>query len=118
MASWIKKNMIGVTRADSLWVQLSLTDADGNEYVPAETDVIKFGLKQTTSDEERPFVEKIIPNDTLELKLTPEDTDREPGLYWYDVEVTMGDGTFVDTVIPPTKFKILEEVGNWRRWDG
>ena len=115
MANWIKKNIIGLTRADSMKVKLNLVDSQGNEYVPNPHDVIKFGLKTSTDDEEHPIIEKIISPETLELELTPEETDIEPGEYFYDVEVTMSTG-FVTTVIPPTKFKILPEVGNWRRW--
>lgn len=115
MANWIKKNIIGLTRADSMKVKLNLVDNQGNEYIPDSHDVIKFGLKTSTNDEEQPIIEKIISPQTLELELTPEETDIEPGEYFYDVEVTMSNG-FVTTAIPPTKFKILPEVGNWRRW--
>lgn len=45
MSSWIKKNIISVTKGDSLWTQLSLSDSDGNEYVPDSGDVIIFSLK-------------------------------------------------------------------------
>lgn len=115
MANWIKKNIIGLTRGDSMKVKLNLVDSQGNEYIPDQGDIIKFGLKTSTEDEERPMIEKVISPETMELSLTPEDTDIEPGNYYYDVEVTMNNG-FVTTVIPPTKFVILPEVGNWRRW--
>lgn len=113
MASWIKKNIISVTRADSLWTKLQLADSDGNEYIPDPNDVIKFALKTSTDDSEEPIVSKIIPNDTLELRLDPEDTDYPVGDYYYDIEITLTNG-FVDTVVGPCKFKITPEVGNWR----
>ena len=115
MANWIKKNIIGLTRGDSMKVKLNLVDSQGNEYVPDPHDIIKFGLKTSTDDEERPMIEKIISPETMMLELTAEESDIDPGEYFYDVEVTMNTG-FVTTVIPPTKFKILPEVGNWRRW--
>ena len=116
MACWIKKNIIGLTRADSCCIQLSLNDADGNPYEPSPDDIIKFGLKSSTDDDEKPIIEKIIPPETMELRLNPEETDIEPGDYYYDVEVTLAGADFVTTAIPPTRFKILPEVGNWRRW--
>ena len=115
MANWIKKNIIGLTRADSMKLKLNLADSQGNEYIPDDGDVIKFGLKTTTDDTEKPMIEKIISPESMMLELTPEETDIEPGDYYYDIEVTLSNG-FVTTVIPPTKFKILPEVGNWRRW--
>lgn len=113
MSSWIKKNIISVTREDSLWTKLQLTDSDGHEYVPDPNDIIRFALKKTTEDSEEHLVEKIIPNDTLELRLDPQDTDFPPGDYWYDIEVTLTNG-FVDTVVGPCRFKITPQVGNWR----
>lgn len=113
MSSWIKKNIISVTRADSLWTKLQLTDSDGNEYIPDPGDLIRFALKTSTRHTEEPLVTKIINPETLELRLNPEDTDLEYGDYWYDIEVTLTNG-FVDTVVGPCKFKITDEVGNWR----
>lgn len=113
MSSWIKKNIISVTRADSLWTALTIQDANGDDYVPDPNDVIRFALKTSTSDEEEPLVSKIIPNDTLELRLNPEDTDFEAGTYWYDIEITLTNG-YVNTIVGPAKFKITPEVGNWR----
>lgn len=113
MSSWIKKNIISVTEGDSLWTKLSLVDSDGNDYVPDPNDIIRFALKKSTKDSEAHLVEKIIPNDTLELRLDPEDTNFPPGDYYYDIEVTLNNG-FVDTVVGPCKFKITPQVGVWR----
>lgn len=113
MASWIKKNIISVTKGDSLWTKLSLADSDGNQYIPDPGDVIIFSLKTSTSDSENPIVQKQISPDTLELRLDPEDTDINVGDYWYDIEVTLTNG-FRDTVVGPCKFKITNQVTNVR----
>ena len=115
MGSWIKKNVISVTRGDSLWTVVNIKDSLGEEYIPDSRDVIRFSLKTTTSDDEAPLVVKEISPETLELKLNPEDTDFDPGVFWYDVEATLNNG-FVCTIIEPTKFIIREQVGDKRRW--
>jgi hypothetical protein len=38
MAYWIKKNVIGLVRGDSMWVNITLYDPDGNEYIPDPQD--------------------------------------------------------------------------------
>lgn len=113
MSSWIKKNIISCTKADSLWTKLELTDSDGNAYVPDPADEIWFSLKGSTDDVDEPLVMKRIDPETLELRLNPDDTDFGPGEFWYDVEVKLTNG-FVCTVIPPTKFKITPQVKNVR----
>lgn len=115
MSSSVKKNVIQVTRGDSFWATLSLTDADGNEYVPAEEDLIRFAVKSSTRDNERIIIEKIIPNDTLELRISSEENDITPGEYFWDVEATLSNN-FVCTVAGPCRYIVTEEVGNWRRW--
>ena len=119
MSSSIKKNIIQVTRGDTLIATLDITDAEGNKFIPSEGDIVRFAMKTSTRDNERILVQKIIPNDTLELRLDSNDTDHEPGQYWFDVEVVLntGDGVpIVDSIITPTKLIITEETGNWRRW--
>lgn len=117
MAQWIKdNNIVKCTRADSFWTTLTITDAQGNVYEPDPGDYILFSLKQSTSDEEEPLVKKVIPPDTLELRLSPEETDWDPGTYYFDVELTHANIGKVDTIITPTKFIISEQVGDKRRW--
>lgn len=44
------------------------------------------------------------------IRLYPEDTARKPfGVYWYDVQLTMADGS-VYTIIKPHNFTLAEEV--------
>ena len=109
MSSKIKKSVIFLTRGDSLWAQLELYDKDGNPYVPDPADKIRFAFNDELNMDD-PIFTKVIPNDTLLLKIDPEDTKSlEVGDYWYDIEITMSNG-FVDTFIPPSRFKVTDEV--------
>lgn len=111
MAYWIKKNVIGLVRGDSMWLNISLEDPQGNEYIPDPEDKIRFALKKSPldPDEEILLVKEIDPA-IMELHIDPEDTKSFPfGEYWYDLEITMTNG-FRDTFIGPAKFKLLEEI--------
>lgn len=109
MSVTIKKNIITMTRGDTLRSIVSITDDDGNPYTPAEEDVIRFAMKRSFSDEE-PLLVKVIPNDTMELHLLPEDTKNldQPSEYVYDIQITLSNGdvnTFISSVL-----KIRQEV--------
>lgn len=100
----ITNTFIEVTRGDSLRVKLNL-----NGYALQDGDVIKWGLKTTYSDATC-VIEKVIPNDTLELYLTPSDTKSlDYGTYVWDCQITFANGD-VNTFITKARFKITEEV--------
>lgn len=106
----INGTTIKMTRGDTLRTQVTMYDAQDQEYVPQDGDVIRFVAKKTCADEE-PLIEKLIPNDTLFLVLNPADTKEleAPGTYVYDCEITFANGD-VDTFINKAKLKLLEEV--------
>lgn len=101
----IKGTDIYLTRGDTLIVQLNILK-DGEVYVPVSTDVIRFALKRSIlrADkaeylDEESLVEKVIPTDTLILRVESEDTKNLPfGTYDYDIQITMGDN-IVDTFL-------------------
>lgn len=108
MAIKINNNTITLTRGDTLRVVVGIT-MDGEEYTPASGDVMRFAMKKKVADEET-LIEKVIPNDTMTLELEPEDTKSlDFGTYYYDIEVTMEDGT-VNTFITKSAFIIAEEI--------
>lgn len=104
-----------LTRGDTLLVQVEITK-DGEPYIPEEGDVVRFALKRelfnadrTDYLDENPLVLKVIPNDTLILRLDSIDTkDLEFGKYVFDIQITFADGT-VDTFIFG-KLKLTPEV--------
>lgn len=109
MACTIKNNIIKLTQGDSLVTKVTITSADGTEYIPVEEDSIRFALKKDYTDK-KTLIVKEIPWDTCILRLDPTDTRSLPvGEYRYDIEITLSDGT-VDTFIPWTKFIITEQV--------
>lgn len=95
----IKKNTITMTRGDTLITTLQIFDANGEEFIPGETDTIRFAAKERY-DDEIPLIYKEIPTDTMELRLESYETKslQQDGAYYYDVEITYGDN-IVDTII-------------------
>lgn len=105
----IRNNKISITRGDTLETKVSIMMRNGEDYIPSEEDQIRFALKQDYDDEE-PLIVKVIPYDTLILRLEAAETkELEVGRYVYDVELTTPDG-FVDTFIDKQSLTITEEV--------
>ncbi|WP_427112453.1 hypothetical protein [Megasphaera sueciensis] len=103
----VVNNRIYLTRGDSASFPLSVTDKDGVTYVVQPDDAIVMTLKKTTADKTY-LIQKQLVNGAFSF--APSDTDgREFGDYVYDVQLTMGSG-YRDTIIPPTLFRITEEV--------
>lgn len=100
-------NRIKLVKGDTFYAIVEVYDGD-RAYTPSANDVIKFGLKLRYSDDEK-LIEKTIPNDTLILKLEPEDTaDLAVLTYVYDIEITKENGD-KDTFIRGT-LTLLNEV--------
>lgn len=90
-------NQIRLVRGDSFYATVEVFD-QGEPYTPSQGDVIRFAVKLMYADKEA-LITKVIPNDTLLLKLEPADTKELPVLtYVYDVEITKENGD-VDTFI-------------------
>ena len=110
MSSTIKSNgTINLTRGDTFYLKLRLTDLDGEPVQLTEGCRVRFALKEDY-DSDVILVEKEIPINTMILRLTPSDTKiLNFGTYVYDIQVTLENGD-VDTVIPRKLFNVLEEV--------
>lgn len=111
----VKGKTIVMTRGDTLMVKITIL-RDGEEYTPQEGDSVRFAVKsklnstQTEFVDANPLINKTIPNDTLILRLDPNDTKSLPfGDYTYDIEITFSDGV-VDTFIANSKFSLKPEV--------
>ena len=104
-------NTIYLTKGDTLDLQVSILDQEGEEYIPDPEDRIRFALKKKYSDPD-PLLVVPISNETLQLRIESDQTDtlqasKTP--YVYDIQLTMADGT-VDTFIDRQKFYVTEEV--------
>ena len=105
----VTNNSITLTRGDTFKANIILTDSTGAPYVPQEGDVIRFAMKEDYGNG-TPLIMKIIPNDTLLLKIEPEDTKHlRYGKYVYDIQITFDDGD-VDTFIDRATLTLTEEV--------
>ena len=103
----VENNNIVIIRGDSAAFSIGVSDTNGTPVELADGDVLTFTLRRT------PWSPTIVLQKTITdgtLTINPSDTQDMPfGLYVYDVELKQADG-YVDTVIPPHKFLLMEEV--------
>ena len=108
----IKDTTITMVRGDTARISVSIKDAEGDPYIPAEGDSIRFAAKKKYTDTTVALY-KDIDIGAMLLTIEPEDTkDLQmgsiKGRYVYDIELTQADGT-VDTFIRGD-LVLLEEV--------
>lgn len=109
MSYSVSGTTITLTRGDTFKAQIGITDRNGNPYIPAEGDSVRFAMKATYSDPD-PLLVVDIPIDTLILVIQPDDTHTLPfGNYVYDIQLTKASGE-VDTFITTSKLKLTEEI--------
>ena len=103
----VDDNNISMIRGDSGVFTITIADTDGNPVELTAGDVLTFTLRRTPRSPTI-VLQKTITEGTLTIN--PSDTqDMQFGSYVYDVELKRADG-YVDTIIPPHEFLILEEV--------
>ena len=109
MSYSISGTMITLTRGDTFKALITITDPEGNQYVPVDGDRIRFAMKVDYKDK-FPLLVKDIPVDTMILTIDSEDTKNlDFGRYVYDIELTKATGE-VDTFITKATIKLTEEV--------
>lgn len=92
---------MSIVRGTTNFFSVTVTDEDGNEYTPEESQVLVFGLKRNKLDENRVLVKKITlgTGSRHYLELSPDDTSGlEPGLYYYDISMQQGQNIFYNIV--------------------
>lgn len=98
MAITVNGKQITFTRGDTVKIIVTMMLSDGTEYTPQENDVVSFAMKRKYSDP-NDLIRKTIPNDTLMLILTPQETGQlSPGHYVYDIQLAYANGD-IDTFI-------------------
>lgn len=103
----VDNNNISLIRGDSGAFTISIADTNGSPVELTDSDVLTFTLRRTVRDPTI-VLQKVIVNGELDIK--PVDTEGLAfGAYVYDIELRRADG-YVDTVIPPHKFLLMEEV--------
>ena len=98
---------IYLTRGDTGYLDLYIRNPETRQaYELVEGDTLVFTMRRSKRH-------PIVLQKELEgnfLKIDPEDTETlEFGDYVYDIELTFANGD-VDTVIPTSKFRLLDEV--------
>ena len=90
---------IRLTKGDTFVVQVeAIRRSTGQPYIPEEGDSVRFTLKRTYCDSTY-LIEKVIPIDTMILRLESNDTKNLPIMpYVYNIEITFANGD-VDTFI-------------------
>ena len=73
MSYSVSGTMITLTRGDTFTALITITDSEGNQYVPVKGDRIRFAMK-TDYEDGAPLLIKEIPIDTMILVIEPEDT--------------------------------------------
>ena len=103
-------NNIWLTRGDTGLFTISLTDKQGEPYVPAEGSSLRFALaKKHGADDDDVLVRRQIPIETMQLEILPEDTKSlKFSEYKYDIELT-DENARVSTVVLAA-FHVTEEV--------
>lgn len=101
-------NTVELTRGDTARLSVTVTNDDGEEYDIQDTDTLTLSMKKKVKDSEVLVTKSVIGSNVFHIK--PEDTSGlQFGTYVYDVQINTADGD-VYTVIPPSEFKIGEEV--------
>lgn len=103
----ISDNNIYIIRGDSAYFKLDILDARKRKYTLKDTDKVILTVKKNTKSKE------ILIQKNLEesiFRFEPKDTQNlDYGRFVYDVQFTSLEG-YVDTIISPHTFQILEEV--------
>lgn len=101
---------ITITRGDSAYINVVVTDSEGHDYVVGPNDVVRAQVRQDATSSNILF-ETIIPSDTMVWHIKPEDTEgaNMGRTYVYDVQLETADGD-VFTFIPLSNFTVSKEV--------
>ena len=103
----ISGNTISITRGDTGIFSLNIKNASGQDY-DFSSDTVLLTVKKDTFTTDKVFQKTVTYGENITI--APSDTaNLNYGEYVYDVQLTTAGG-IVDTVIPPSKFIVREEV--------
>lgn len=100
-----RNNAIAIIAKDTGTLIISV---DG--YTLGEGDKLTFTVNRNV-ELQNPLIQKVIEefdteNNYAVISLSQKDTDLEPGLYVYDIQLDTVDGQ-TDTIVGPSKFKVI-----------
>lgn len=104
---------IAITRGDSGYITLGITDNKGRKYSLEDGDEIKVQVRTSPNNGDLLFqgtIEYDEDNDECIWHILPNDTHHaEVSTYYYDAQLHLSNGD-IFTFIPSSKFKLLDEV--------
>ena len=107
------QNVITLTRGDDCVLQIDVTTVDGNEYIPASSDVIKLYVKKPAEgvslESQTALITKTFNADQMATISSSDTKSLDLGTYKYGVVLTRADGT-TSTIISPTDFVLAEGI--------
>lgn len=123
---------IYLTRGDTAYIKVNIRTPDGQPYTFTKGDEVWFAVKRKTTDNDYLIAPKILEPQIVEgtendryptyevyLHISPEETDSLPfGTFVYDLSLVNNRKNYVSTIIEPSPFVVLEEVGSSRRRGG
>ena len=104
---WIEGRHIRVSRGDTARIRIELEDGGALEGAQAAVTV-----KRRPGDSRALWQKRLtVAQGAVALDLTRADTDHRPGVYWWDLRLTLPDGG-VQTAFTPDVFEICEVIGD------
>ncbi len=104
-----------IRKATSVFFRIRITDEKNNIVLLRDTDKLFFTVKKNPDNEmEQPIIRRVLTaEDELEgcygFELTPADTDKPAGTYYYDAGVQRENGELY-RIITPDQFLIKQSV--------
>lgn len=104
------ENNIFITRGDTGAFHVTLTDRNGEQYMPSEGELLRFAMAKRYDAGKDILIDKEFPAEELMIYLNPQDTKNlKFGEHVYDVELKDENGDYVETVIS-ARMIIMKEV--------
>lgn len=111
MVNITNKNIF-MTKGDTVKLSLTIYDKKGEKYTPNYNDVCLLTIKKYTSQSSPSAqIKGIVDGENFRFEIMPEDTSNLVcGEYVYDIQVKFDHNGDINTVIPLSKFVLMQEV--------
>ena len=111
MVNITDKNIF-MTKGDTVKLSLTIYDKKGKKYIPSFYDVCLLTIKKYTSQSAPSAqIKGTVDGENVRFEIMPEDTSNLVcGEYVYDIQVKFDYNGDVNTVIPLSKFVLMQEV--------
>lgn len=104
----IRGNNITMNRSDSVFITVTVRDAQGKNYELQEGDTLYFAVKRKSTDVNYAIAPMKLNGNVLELK-SSDTAHLEFGTYIYDIKLVTKAG-YQSTVVQASQFIIVESI--------